>query len=88
MAGLAALTRTLHDSSAGTGREGIERFSSGSREYAAYEVVTEGKRMRVVVFSAGGYYYECEAWPVRPPAGAGLYDRLFSAQQTVLRSLR
>jgi hypothetical protein len=88
MVDLAALTRTLHDSSLGTTRKEIGRFTSRGREFASYEVVTEGRKMRVVVFSTGGFYYECEARQVKPSADAGSYERLFSAQETVLRSLR
>lgn len=85
---LASLTRTLHDSTVGTTSKGISRFSSGKRECAAYEVEAEGKWMRVVVFPAGEYYYECEAWSARPLDSLGTYHRLFSTQQTVVKSLR
>jgi hypothetical protein len=85
---LAMLTRTLHDSSAGNDREGIEGFRFGEREFAAYEVVSEGKRMRVAVFAAGKYYYECEAFRLTPSASEEPDRRLFSIQQSVLRSLR
>ncbi len=88
LADLASLTRTLHDSTAGTGRSGIDRFSLEGRDYASYEVKTGGKRTRVVVFTAGGCYFECEAGVVGQVVVAATYKRLFSAQQTVLRSLR
>ncbi len=88
LADLASLTRTLHDSTAGTGRGGIDRFSLGGRDCAAYEVKTGGERTRVVVFMAGGRYFECEAGAVGRGVGAATYKRLFSAQQTVLRSVR
>ncbi len=85
---LASLTRTLHDSSVGTTRKGIKKFTSGERDCAAYEVTKGGRRIRVVVFPAGKYYYECEAWSLTPLSGPESYDRLFSAQQTVVKSLR
>lgn len=85
---LAMLTRTLHDSTIGNVRDGIDGFRLGDREFAAYEVLSEGKRMRVAVFGAGKYYYECEAVFIVPPASEASYRRLFSVQQSVLRSLR
>ena len=88
VADLAMLTRTLHDSTIGNVRDGIDVFTLGEREFAAYEVTAGGRRMRVAVFATGKHYYQCEAWPLAPPASAASYDRLFSVQQSVLRSLR
>lgn len=88
VADLAMLTRTLHDSTLGTVREGIETFRLGGREFASYEARVDGGRMRVAVFSAGGYYYECEAVQARPLSSPRSYERLVAAQQAVLGSLR
>jgi hypothetical protein len=85
---LAMLTRTLHDSAVGNVRDGIETFKAGGREFASYEVRSNGKKMKVAVFGSGGYYYECEAFPARPLSAPRSYDRLFSTQLAVLRSLR
>jgi hypothetical protein len=85
---LAMLTRTLHDSTVGNVRKGIETFKSGGREFASYEVRSEGRKVKVAVFGSKGYYYECEAVAARQLATPKSYDLLFSAQQAVLRSLR
>jgi len=88
MSDLAALTRTLHDSSRGVSGKGITEFSYGGRKFAAFEYGGTGGPQRVVVFAVKEKYYECEAFSVRPLSGRSSYDALFSAQQTVLRSLK
>jgi hypothetical protein len=85
---LAMLTRTLRDTAVGNVRKGIETFKSGGREFASYEVRSDGKKVNVAVFGSGGFYYECEAVAARPLSAPKSYDLLFSAQQAVLRSLR
>jgi hypothetical protein len=88
VAELAMLTRTLRDSTAGAVRKGIGTFKASGREFATYEVGTDGMKMKVAVFPAGEYYYECEAAAVRPLSSTHSFDLLFSAQEAVLRSLR
>lgn len=88
VAQLAALSRTLHDTAAAVETRGIREFSYGGREFAAYEYGGPDGPRRVVVFSAGGRFYECEAFSDGPLSGPASYGGLFSAQQAVLRSLR
>lgn len=88
VADLAMVTRTLYDSTVGNARKGIATFRAGGREFATYEVRSNGNRMRVAVFGAGQSYYECVAAPSKPLPGAKSYDRLFDVQDAVLRSLR
>ena len=88
MADLAMLTRTLRDSTAGNARKGIRTFKAGGREFATYELLTNGRNVRVAVFGSAGYYYECEAAPVRSFPAPATYGRLFATHEAVLRSLR
>lgn len=88
IAQLAALSRTLHDSAAAVETGGIREFSYGGREFAAYEYRGKDGPRRVAVFSAGGRFFECEAFSDGPLSGPASYGGLFSAQQAVLRSLR
>lgn len=85
---LAAMVRTLHDTAAGTRSDGIERFRSGATECAAFETGAGEDRKRVVVFTAGGKWFECEGWATSPLRAGASRARLFSAQQSAIRSMR
>ncbi len=65
----------------------LKEFSIGNKKYCSYETGLENNRRRVVVFTALGRYYECEARILRGEWGAGDIRRLFSVQQSVLTSL-
>ena len=88
IAGLAALGRSLRDSGAVLSDTGVTEFFYGGRRFAGYEYAGTAGPRRVVVFAAKERFFECEAFSARPLARRSGYDSLFSAQQSVLRSLR
>jgi len=88
IAGLAALGRSLRDSGAVLSDTGITEFFYGGRRFAGYEYTGAAGPRRGVVFAAKERFFECEAFSARPLAGRSRYDSLFSALQSVLRSLR
>jgi hypothetical protein len=65
----------------------MKEFSLGGKKYCSFETGSENNRSRVVVFSALGKYYECEAKILRGEWGSGEIRRLFSVQQSVLSAL-
>ncbi len=85
---LAALNRTLRDTSYHGRTGGIGRFSLNGREYAVYELLTGTGKTRVALFAAGKSFFECRALALRTLSGGRSYDRLFAFQQTLLRSLK
>jgi hypothetical protein len=87
-ADLASLNRTLRDTSSAGRMGGISTFSIRDRNFAAYELHAPAARSRVVVFNSGEAWFECEAMADRTLSGETSYDDLFSAQQTLLASLR
>jgi len=85
---LAALNRTLGDTSFHGRTGGIGRFSLNGREYAVYELATGTGKTRVALFASGESFFECRAEALRKLSGGKSYDRLFAFQQTLLRSLK
>jgi len=85
---LAVLNRTLRDTSSAGRSGGITRFSAGGKECAAYEVATDSGRTRVTIIRSGGDFFECEAEALRKLDDEKSYDRLFSVQQSMIRSIR
>ena len=63
-------------------------FDMEGKKFCSYEIFAGGKRTRIVVFSARGRHYECEAVAVKRPASASETIRMFTAQQTFLSSLK
>ncbi len=62
-------------------------FEMKGRKFCHYEILTKQSQSRVVVFSAGGRYYECEAQPAQPGLDEKQIKELFRIQQSVLASL-
>jgi len=84
LATISAAFRT--DQSLGPAAE-VREFEIRGRKYCGYEVGQGTDRQRVVVFSARGKYYECEARLVKGRRTAEDFLRVFSAQQSLLASL-
>jgi hypothetical protein len=64
-----------------------KEFEMRGRRFCSYEIASAGKRARIVVFSARGHYYECEAEPVNGAGSADQIQKMFTAQQTFLASM-
>ena len=64
-----------------------KEFKIRGREFCGYELNKNGERKRVVVFSFHGKYYECVAASIKGRWSAQDFNRLFTAQQTLLSSL-
>lgn len=80
--------------SAGMQQEGAKASSPEFREFelrgtkfCGYETGGGIVRKRVVVFSARGKFYECEAQPVKGTWTSADVARVFTAQQTLLWSM-
>lgn len=84
---LAALGRTVRDSTAVVEESGITEFYYSGRRFAAFEYDGPSGPRRLVVFALTEGFYECEALSLRTLPDRAEYDRLFSVQQSVLRSL-
>ena len=84
---LAHLSQSFHlESAAGTVTEPQE-FELRGKKFCSNEITDGSMRKRVVVFSANGRFYECEAQTVRNNWTGDQYARMFTAQQTFLSSL-
>ena len=66
---------------------GAREFEIRGRKYCGYELGDGPDRQRVVLFSARGIYYECEARLVKGRSASEDILHVFSAQQTLLASL-
>jgi hypothetical protein len=64
------------------------KFEMGGKTFCGYEIGAGGRRARIVVFSVGERYYECEAVVMKGTGSSGELVRMFTAQQTFLSSLR
>jgi hypothetical protein len=64
-----------------------KEFKIHGREFCGYELNSNGERNRIVVFSIHGKHYECVAASVKGRWSAQDFNRLFTAQQTLLSSL-
>ena len=64
-----------------------KEFTIKNRKYCGYEFTEAGMRKRVVVFSAGGHYFECTALPMKGTWSAEDTNALFAAQQAFLTTL-
>ena len=64
-----------------------KEFEMRGRKFCSYETGGNGKRTRVVVFSAKGRYYECQAEQVNGAGSANDLVKMFTAQQTFLASM-
>ncbi len=84
---LARLSMTFRSAEKGGTFSEPESFTLGGKSFSSYEVVTPGKRARVVVFAAANRYFECEAAPAAPTATATDAQRIFRIQQSVVSSL-
>lgn len=84
---LALASAGLHPDIPATPAVEPKEFDLKGRTFCGYEYSGEGKLGRVVVFTARGRYFECEARPLKgrwTPADAA---RLYSVQQTMLSGL-
>lgn len=64
-----------------------KEFETQQKKFCSYEIAAGGKRTRIVVFSARGRYYECEAIGMKGSGSSDETARMFTAQQTFLASL-
>ena len=64
-----------------------QEFEIRGKKYCSYEIGAGSERRRIVVFAAGGKYYECEARTMKGIWSATELTYLFITQQTVLSSL-
>lgn len=64
-----------------------EEFEMQGKKYCAYECGLDRDKCRIVVFAAGGKYYECEARAVKGTWSTNDFNSIFSVQQTLLASL-
>ena len=64
-----------------------EKFSMINFKCAGYEITAGTYRIRLVVFSAGGKFYECEASPLKGTWRTDDVNRLFAVQQSFLAGL-
>jgi len=64
-----------------------QEFEVRGKKYCSYEIGAGSQRKRMVVFTSGGKYYECEARAMKGIWTATELTRLFITQQTVLSSL-
>jgi len=65
----------------------FQEFNIRGRKFCSYEVGAGSERKRLVVFAAGGKYYECEMRTMKGIWTATELTHLFNTQQTVLSSL-
>lgn len=66
----------------------LKEFELGGNKFCSYELPVSEGRSRVVVFGAKGKYYECEAHTLKGRWTGDELVRMFTAQQSVLASLR
>lgn len=87
---LAHISAGLHQSGPDSATVAVapREFEMQGKKFCSYEIVNGGKRTRIVVFSAHGKFYECEAVPVKGQRPADELARMFTAQQTFLAWLR
>ena len=84
---LATTSAGLHLDAAGESRIEPQEFELHQLRFCGYEVPAHAGRVRVVVFSVRGRYYECEARPVKGKWTDDDLKRMFAAQQSLLSSL-
>ncbi len=65
-----------------------KEFDLQGKKFCGYEISTGRNVTRIVVFSAGGRYYACEAAAVKGRASSEESARMFTAQQTFLSTLK
>jgi hypothetical protein len=66
----------------------LQEFSYAHQHYVGYEIGSGIQSRRVVVFSSGGKYYECEIRAISGTWTPPELTRLFTIQQSVLASLK
>jgi len=64
-----------------------KEFDIEGKRFCSYEIGSDAARKRIVVFTARGKYYECEARAVRGIWSSDELGHIFSIQQSVLGSL-
>jgi hypothetical protein len=84
---LAHISAGLHSSEGAAISASPRSFEMKGTKYCSYEVSIGGSFKRIVVFTARGRYYECDAVPVKSTGSPGEIARMFTAQQTLLSSL-
>ena len=84
---LAHISAGLHRSEGAQVSASPKSFEMRGTKFCSYEVSNGGSFRRIVVFTARGRYYECDAVPVKSPGSAGDLAKMFTAQQTLLSSL-
>jgi len=84
---LATTSAGLHLDAAGESSIQPQEFELHQVRFCGYEVPGHAGRIRVVVFTVRGRYYECEARPVKGRWTDDELKRMFSAQQSLLSSL-
>ncbi|HZY10564.1 MAG TPA: hypothetical protein VFF29_05360 [Bacteroidota bacterium] len=65
----------------------ITEFKMGDKEFCSYEIKDAGNQRRIVLFTIGGKYYECEARFLKGKLSETERLRLFTIQQSVLSSM-
>jgi len=65
----------------------VKEYAIGGKKFCGYEFGPSESPGRAVVFAAGAKYYSCTAQRVKGTWSKADYNMLFSAQETVLRSI-
>jgi hypothetical protein len=86
---LATISAGLHQGDASSPSIAVppKEFEMRGKKFCGYEIAGNGKRARIVVFSARSRYYECQAEPVNGAGSADEILKMFTAQQTFLASM-
>lgn len=83
---LAQISVGFHrENTQGTKIEPFE-FELRDKRFCSYEILSDAHRVRIVVFSVKGKFFECEACSLKGELSPMELDRLFTVQQTVLAS--
>jgi len=85
---LASISLGMNGGDATVKNNKLQEFSYGDKKYSGYELGAGSRCKRIVVFSAGGKYYECEARAANGNWAPPEIKRLFTIQQSVLAALR
>ena len=84
---LARLSASFHSEDSRIVLPELQEFELRGNKFCSYELSQGENRARVVVFSAKGRYYECEARASHNNWTGEQYTRMFKAQQSLLASL-
>ncbi len=85
---LAHISAAFHGEALHVQASELKEFEFRGKKYCGYELGDGSGRRRIVVFTARSRFYECEARVFGASRSDGELPSVFSAQQTLLSSLR